>query len=67
MDKITVRANPRCKNCLGGGMAQGAYAGVVHVCACVTEQLRVVVVIEKDYRIPIAERYEPGPPEFVTE
>jgi hypothetical protein len=40
---------------------------VVHVCACVTEQLKVVVVVEKDYCIPIAERYEPGLPEFVTE
>lgn len=66
MDKLEVRANPKCKYCLGSGMAQGFYAGVVHVCACITEQLRIII-IDKDYRIPAEERYKPGQPEFVKE
>ena len=66
MDKLTVRANPKCKNCLGSGLAQGFYAGVIHVCSCVTEQLKIVVV-DKDYSIPAEKRYEPGKPEFVKE
>ena len=64
MDRLTVRANPKCKNCLGSGIAATRYAGVTHVCPCVTEQLRIIVV-DKDYRIQ--DRYEPGQPEFVKE
>ena len=66
MNRLMVRANPKCKNCLGSGLAQGFYAGVVHVCPCVTEQLKIVIV-DKDYRIPTEERYVPGQPEFVKE
>jgi hypothetical protein len=65
-EKIVVRTNPKCKYCLGSGLSQGAYAGVIHVCPCVTEQLRIVAV-DKDYRIPAKERYSPGLPEFVKE
>ena len=63
---LTVRANPKCKNCLGSGIAATRYAGVTHVCPCITEQLQITIV-DKDYRIPSEERYEPGPPEFAKE
>jgi hypothetical protein len=63
VDRLTVRANPKCRNCLGSGIAATRYAGVTHVCPCVTEQLRIIIV-DKDYRIPAEERYEPGHPEF---
>ncbi len=62
--RIMVKANPRCKYCLGTARAQGFYAGVVHVCSCVTEQL-CIIVVDKDYSIQA--RYEPGQPEFVKE
>ena len=68
MDRIIVRANPRCKNCLGGGIAQGVYAdATMHVCACVTEQLKIITVAKKNYALPIADRYNPGPLELVME
>ena len=66
MNKITVRANPKCKYCLGSGLSQGFYVGVIHVCSCVTEQLKIIVV-DKDYHIPAGERYLPGLPELVKE
>lgn len=37
MDKITVRANPRGKNCLGGGMAQGGL--MLAWCTCAPASL----------------------------
>ena len=64
MDRLTVRANPKCKNCLGSGIAATRYAGVTHVCPCNTEQLQITIV-DKDYRIQ--ERHRPGEPEFVKE
>jgi hypothetical protein len=66
MQKITVRANPKCRYCLGDGRASTRYAGVTILCSCVSEQLRVIVV-DKNYRIPAQDRYVPGQAEFVKE
>lgn len=66
MSKIVVRSNPKCRLCLGSGLADFVVAGGTHVCPCVTEQLKIVVV-DKNYAIPDEERYWPGMPEFEKE
>ena len=65
MERITVTANPNCRNCLGSGEATplSTICGRV-VCPCVTEQLRIVYTA-KDYSIPENKRYVPGAPEYV--
>ncbi len=62
-DLITVRANPKCKYCLGAGKAASMYGPEEHICSCVTEQLTIVTV-DKDYSIPADQRYSPGSPSF---
>lgn len=66
MDKITVRANPKCKNCLGSGVAAMVFGPADNICSCVTEQLRIIVT-QKDYSIPREERYSPGQAQFSDE
>jgi hypothetical protein len=57
-----IRANPRCRNCLGSGRSMPIFAvGWQPVCSCVTEQI-VVLTVPKDYSIQ--ERYSPGLTEF---
>lgn len=64
MERVTLKTKPNCALCLGSGVSHGLYAGVVMVCRCITEQLRIITV-EKDYSI--TDRYEPGKPEYVKE
>lgn len=64
MDKVIVKANPKCNNCLGSGVAALIFGPGETICPCVTEQL-LIVVTPKDYSIPKIERYVPGTPTFV--
>ena len=64
MDRLTVRANPKCVYCLGSGVAADIFGPKESICPCVTEQLRIITV-DKDYRVQ--ERHHPGQPEFVKE